>query len=114
LEGYGIIKNQSKMWKAGEDDGDEDAGDESSGDDAADVVDNDSGDNNRSIECNEPSSHSCQRCKRCVCSICCNTLRGLEMTWWCEECFKKQRDWNQLLIRKGTYSSGDEIRNERN
>jgi hypothetical protein len=75
-------KKTKAKWKAGEDNGDEDAGDESS----ADVVDN-----NRCIECDEPSSHSCQRCKRCVCSICCETKRGLEMAWWCEE-----------------YSSGDE------
>ena len=92
---HSIKKRARANWEggaesaAGEEDGDEDAGDESSVDDAANVLDNDNGDNNRCIECNEPTSHSCQGCKRYVCSICCETKRGLEMAWWCEECFKK-------------------------
>jgi hypothetical protein len=95
------IKQRARAnWEVGaesaadEEDGDEDAGDESSVNDADNVLDNDNGDNdngdnNRCIECNVRTSHSCQGCKRYVCSICCETKRGLEMAWWCEECFKK-------------------------
>ena len=100
-------KTKAKL-KAGEDGGDNNEGNDSIRDDTAEIVDNDKGNNNRCIECNEPSSHLCRRCKRSVCSICCATKRELEMAWWCEECYKKQSLFNQMLIREGTYSSGDE------
>ena len=65
-------------------------------------------DNNTCIECNEPSSHSCEKCNKTVCSVCCSEKRGLEMVWWCDVCFKTQSLWNQTLIRDGNYSSSDE------
>jgi hypothetical protein len=80
---------QVRVAESGEEESDEDAGDESSVNDAANVRDNNNGDKNICIECNERTSHSCQGCKRYVCSICCETKRGLEMAWWCEGCFKK-------------------------
>ena len=95
--------------KAGEEDAaavivDDKAGDE----DAAVIVDDDNTDNIRYIECNTPSRHSCQLCKRCVCSMCCATTGELGMAWWCDECFKNQGDWNRMFICQGNYSSGDE------
>ena len=65
-------------------------------------------DNNTCIECNEPSNHSCEKCNKSVCSVCCSEKRGLEMVWWCDVCFKTQSLWNQRLIREGNYSSSDE------
>ena len=83
------------------------AGDEN----AALVVDDAKRSNNNrwTIECDSLSDHSCRRCKRCVCSMCCELKRDLEMAWWCDECFKKQEGaWNQMVIRQGNYSSSED------
>ncbi|KAI2502838.1 hypothetical protein MHU86_11585 [Fragilaria crotonensis] len=60
------------------------------------------------IECNKPSKHSCRKCKKHVCSMCCNEKRKLENTWWCNVCFNRQSVWKQTLIRDGNYSTSDE------
>jgi hypothetical protein len=65
-------------------------------------------DSNGCIECNTPSNHSCRKCKKCVCSLCCAEKRELENAWWCDVCFKTQSVANQQLIRDGNYSSGDD------
>jgi hypothetical protein len=36
-------------------------------------------DNNGCIECKTPLNHSCQKCKTCVCSLCCAEKRELKM-----------------------------------
>ena len=59
------------------------------------------------IECNTPSIHSCRKCKKCVCSLCCSQ-RELENAWWCELCFKTQSVANQQLIRDGNYDSDED------
>ena len=63
--------------------------------------------NNGCIECNLPSNHSCRKCKKCVCSLCCAEKRELENAWWCNMCFKKQTVASQQLIRDGLYYSSD-------
>ncbi len=35
-------------------------------------------DNNGCIECNLPLNHSCRKCKKCICSLCCSEKRELE------------------------------------
>jgi hypothetical protein len=62
----------------------------------------------RCIECETLTNHSCRKCKRCVCSMCCQSKRNLEMAWWCEECFKTRGSWEQMLIRQGNYSTSDD------
>jgi hypothetical protein len=59
------------------------------------------------IECNTPSNHSCRKCKKCVCSLCCGE-RELENVWWCNACFSTQTVANQQLIRDGNYDNDDE------
>ena len=59
------------------------------------------------IECNTPSNHSCRKCKKCVCSLCCGQ-RELENVWWCNACFSTQTVVNQQLIRDGNYDSDEE------
>ena len=63
-------------------------------------------DNNGCIECNTPSNHSCRKCKKCVCSLCCAEKRELKNAWWCDVCFKTQSVANQQLIRDGNYLLG--------
>ena len=63
---------------------------------------------NGCIECNLPSNHSCRKCKRCVCSLCCAGKRELKNAWWCGTSFRTQTVANQQLIRDGLYSSDDE------
>jgi hypothetical protein len=60
------------------------------------------------IECNKPSKHSCRRCKKPVCSVCCYEKRNLENAWWCNVCFKREGVWKQTLIRDGNYRSGSD------
>jgi hypothetical protein len=58
------------------------------------------------IECSVmPSSHQCRRCKQYVCTSCCSTKRGLEMTWWCSTCFEQESLTTQKQIRDGNYHS---------
>jgi hypothetical protein len=65
-------------------------------------------DNNGCIECNLPLNHSCRKCKKCICSLCCSEKRELENAWWCGTCFKTQTVANQQLIRDGLYCSDDD------
>jgi hypothetical protein len=55
-------------------------------------------DKDECIECNQPSNHSCRKCKKCVSSLCCYERRKLEVAWWCNVCFKTQSPWKQQLI----------------
>ena len=55
--------------------------------------------------CIMSTTHTCRRCRRFVCDICCSTLRGLEMVWWCALCFDKESLSTQNLIREGNYNS---------
>ncbi|KAI2498507.1 hypothetical protein MHU86_15967 [Fragilaria crotonensis] len=59
------------------------------------------------IECSTPSNHSCRKCKKCVCSLCCGQ-RELENVWWCNACFSTQTVANQQLIRDGNYEDSDD------
>jgi hypothetical protein len=63
---------------------------------------------NGCIECDLPSNHSCQKCKWCVCSLCCAGKRELENAWWCDMCFRTQTVANQQSIRDGLYCTNDE------
>jgi hypothetical protein len=61
------------------------------------------------IECGIlPTIHKCRRCKRLVCDLCCVSKRGLEMIWWCADCFDLESLTTQNQIRSGTYNSDDE------
>jgi hypothetical protein len=55
--------------------------------------------------CIMSTTHTCRRCRRYVCDICCSTLRSLEMVWWCALCFDKESLSTQNLIREGNYNS---------
>ena len=61
------------------------------------------------IECQViPTTHKCHRCKGLVCDLCCSTKRGLEMIWWCGNCFESESLTTQNLIRSGMYYSDDD------
>ena len=61
------------------------------------------------IECRiTPTSHKCRRCRRYVCDVCCWNMRGLEMIWWCAECFDNESLTNQQSIRDGNYEFDNE------
>jgi GTP-binding protein EngB required for normal cell division len=61
------------------------------------------------IECQViPTTHKCHRCKGLVCDLCCSTKRGLEMIWWCGNCFELESLTTQNLIRSGKYQSDDD------
>ena len=65
------------------------------------------------IECQViPTTHKCHRCKGLVCDLCCSTDQGLEMVWWCGNCFELESLTTQNLIRSGKHQSdgseGDE------
>ena len=62
----------------------------------------------RCIECDNHTNHSCRQCKRSVCSICCQSKRDLEGAWWCKECFENKTCFLQMVIRQGCYSSSEE------
>jgi hypothetical protein len=62
------------------------------------------------IECSiTPTTHKCRRCRRYVCDVCCYSQRGLEMIWWCAECFDNESLTNQKTIREGNYECDNEI-----
>ena len=49
------------------------------------------------IECNLPSpNHVCQKCGKCVCSLCCWEKRQLENVRWCGVCFSTQSVASQI------------------
>ena len=61
------------------------------------------------IECCVTSTtHKCRRCERHVCDLCCFNLRGLEMVWWCAQCFDNESLTTQNIIRDGNYNSDGE------
>ncbi|KAI2509845.1 hypothetical protein MHU86_4556 [Fragilaria crotonensis] len=57
-------------------------------------------------ECNlMPSNHTCLKCKRVrVCSVCCDTNRGLQNNPWCKTCFDNETPASQTRIRNGDYN----------
>ena len=57
------------------------------------------------IECNQPSNHSCRKCKKRICSLCCYERRKIAVAWWCDVCFKTQSPWKQHLIHNSTYTT---------
>ena len=67
------------------------------------------GTQNVCTECNVmPTTHTCRKCKKYVCDMCCYSNRELEMVWWCTLCFDNESLTTQRIIREGIYDSADD------